>query len=433
MAATARLAFLYDGDCRICAAEAARLQRWSASRGTLCFVDISAPGFDPGRYGKTLPELMGRVHAFRAGGEPLIGMAAIRAAYGEVGLGWLLRPTGWPGLRPLFDRLYQWFARNRYRIRGRAANCRDNACTTRANASALPARTRPVPEEADLSSIVEFYTATDTDYGAWSRDFNMHFGYAEWGMNPFDREAMLERMNRKVIERLALPAHSARVADLGCGSGAVARAVVRDHPASRVSAVTIVPAQIARGVRLNDRCRANGKVAFVLRDFQHTGLPARSYDAVYAVESACHAEGAAKRELVAEAYRLLRCGGRLVIADCFRTSPEPLGRFMNAAYRRWCSSWAVPELPHKAEVREAMIAAGFSDIEFTDISWNVAPSIAHVPWVAGRFVVSELVRARGKLSPWRRKHVVASLLSIVLGLYRAGFGYYLVTARKPFE
>jgi len=115
------------------------------------------------------------------------------------------------------------------------------------------------------------------------------------------------------------------------------------------------------------------------------------------------------------------------------TGSKPLGRFMHAAYRRWCSSWAVPELPHKAEVRESLIAAGFSDIEFTDISWNVAPSIAHVPWVAGRFVVSELLKARGKLSPWRRKHVIASLLSIVLGLYRAGFGYYLVTARKPFE
>ena len=31
-------------------------------------------------------------------------------------LGWLLAPTGWPGLRWLSDRGYEWFARNRLAI-----------------------------------------------------------------------------------------------------------------------------------------------------------------------------------------------------------------------------------------------------------------------------------------------------------------------------
>jgi len=43
----------------------------------------------------------------------------------------------------------------------------------------------------------------------------------------------------------------------------------------------------------------------------------------------------------------------------------------------------VPELPDLGAMREALASAGFTDIEFADISWNVAPSIAHVPWVAG--------------------------------------------------
>ena len=33
-----------------------------------------------------------------------------------IGLGWLLAPTGWPGLRWLFDHGYEWFARNRIAI-----------------------------------------------------------------------------------------------------------------------------------------------------------------------------------------------------------------------------------------------------------------------------------------------------------------------------
>jgi predicted DCC family thiol-disulfide oxidoreductase YuxK len=56
------------------------------------------------------------VHAVSSDGTTLVGMDAVRAAYGAVGLGWLLAPTRWPGLRPLFDRFYRWFADNRQRI-----------------------------------------------------------------------------------------------------------------------------------------------------------------------------------------------------------------------------------------------------------------------------------------------------------------------------
>jgi ubiquinone/menaquinone biosynthesis C-methylase UbiE len=296
----------------------------------------------------------------------------------------------------------------------------------------LDFRRRPGASGADLPSIVEFYTATDADYGAWSRDFNMHFGYCELGMNPLDREAMLARMNAKVIGRLGLAdAGPARVADLGCGTGAVARALVKRHPHAHVSGVTIVPAQILRGQALNACAGMGESIELVLRDFTDTGLPGDSHEAAYAVESSCHAAGKDKRRLVAEACRVLKPGGRLVIADCFTRNVKPLGSFINAVYRRWCKSWAVPELPDLAAMREALVSTGFIDIEFTDISWNVAPSIAHVPWVAGRFLVSELIKGRGRISPWRRNHVVASVLSIVLGLHRAAFGYYIVSARKP--
>jgi len=120
-----KLIFLYDGACAICEAEAARLRLWNRGRNTLVFVDISTPGFEAGTYGRTLDELMGRVHAIRADGSVLVGMDAIRAAYGEVGLGWLLAPTRWPGLRSAFDGLYRWFARNRYRISTLAGYCGD--------------------------------------------------------------------------------------------------------------------------------------------------------------------------------------------------------------------------------------------------------------------------------------------------------------------
>jgi predicted DCC family thiol-disulfide oxidoreductase YuxK len=121
---TPTIRVLIDGACPLCRAEAALLRRLDADRGRLVLEDIAGPGFEPAGVGRSLDELMGTIHGVLPDGTMVTGMAVFRRAYGAVGLGWLLAPTAWPGLRPLFDRAYRWFARNRLRLTGR----RDGAC-----------------------------------------------------------------------------------------------------------------------------------------------------------------------------------------------------------------------------------------------------------------------------------------------------------------
>jgi predicted DCC family thiol-disulfide oxidoreductase YuxK len=110
-----RLKVLYDGSCPICASEMRSLNRLD-HRGRLVFEDITSPEFDAARYGKTEEQLMGAIHGVFPDGSILTGVEVFRRAYAAVGLGWLLAPTGWPVLRPLFDSLYRLFAGNRKRI-----------------------------------------------------------------------------------------------------------------------------------------------------------------------------------------------------------------------------------------------------------------------------------------------------------------------------
>lgn len=106
---------LYDGECPMCRREAMWLQRRSKD-GRLAFEDISAPGFDASRFGKAQDELMGVMHGVFPDGRIVTKVAAFREAYRVVGLGWLLAPTAWPGLRQLSNCGYEWFARNRVAI-----------------------------------------------------------------------------------------------------------------------------------------------------------------------------------------------------------------------------------------------------------------------------------------------------------------------------
>ena len=123
-----RFKLLYDGECPLCRREARFLERRNR-KGWLAFEDISASGFDPTIYGVTHDELMSVIHGVMPDGRIVKKMAVFREAYRAIGLGWILAPTGWPGLRWLADRAYEWFARNRMgigKLLGRP--CESGAC-----------------------------------------------------------------------------------------------------------------------------------------------------------------------------------------------------------------------------------------------------------------------------------------------------------------
>jgi len=293
-------------------------------------------------------------------------------------------------------------------------------------------KARTVAIENGHSKIRAYYSAVAQDFRAWSPKLNMHFGYWTWSVNPLNREAMLERMNLEVLDKLNLaPAGPARLADLGCGAGATARTIVQHRKQTDADAVTLVMEQIFQGAALNQATGLRKEVKFHLADYANTNLPDAQYDGVYALESACHARGVGKQFLLQEMYRLLKPGGTLVIVDAFLRQPAPLPGLIDSLYRLWCRNWAVSELAEKSAMRRALEKQGFVDTNFQDISWRLAPTALQIPIFATKFAIRELWRARFRLNPWRKGHILASYAAFLMGCWLPGFGYYIVTARKP--
>ena len=186
----------------------------------------------------------------------------------------------------------------------------------------MPAPVTDVVDTHRYDRLIAYYESAGPDYGAWSTGFNMHFGYYRVGIDPFRREAMLDEMNRQVLQRLELAeGDDELIVDLGCGVGATVRTAASAFRKKRIRGTTVVPWQVETGNAWNRRMGIYPRARLELGDYTATGLDTASVDGAVAIESACHAEGASKEPFVREAARILKPGAKLVVADAFLKNP----------------------------------------------------------------------------------------------------------------
>jgi predicted DCC family thiol-disulfide oxidoreductase YuxK len=125
-----RIKMLFDGQCPLCSREVAMLRKRDA-RGLIAFEDIAQPGFDAGRYGLTMPQLIGSMHAVRRDGSIVQGVDVFAEVYDAVGWKLLARLIRWPVTRPLAKLGYRIFAAIRPKLsRFDPDRCVSGTCKT---------------------------------------------------------------------------------------------------------------------------------------------------------------------------------------------------------------------------------------------------------------------------------------------------------------
>ncbi len=260
----------------------------------------------------------------------------------------------------------------------------------------------------------------------------MHFGYYRFGANPFALEAMLDEMTAQVLRRNDLPANSnSHVLDMGCGLGAPARFAAANDPKLTIDAITLVSWQAEEARRLTLNSSVAERVNFVCGDYTASPFADGSFDGIYAIESACHDAGFEKAGFVREAYRLLKPGSRLVVADGFQLGLQPMHPLLAWCFHKVCANWALESFAEIDVFTARLRKEGFEVIEVSDFSWRIAPSVMHIPWVTIRFLVSQLLQNGLRLNRVRWGHILACVLSPIVGMARHRFGYYVMTAVKP--
>ncbi|MEW5912803.1 MAG: arsenite methyltransferase [Thermodesulfobacteriota bacterium] len=175
------------------------------------------------------------------------------------------------------------------------------------------------------------------------------------------------------------------VLDLGCGGGFDCFLAARQvGPQGLVIGVDMTPEMIARA-RANAAKVEAANVSFRLGEIEHLPVADACVDVII---SNCVINLAAdKRAVYAEAFRVLRPGGRLAISDVVAFAPLPPE--MKQDLSLWASCAAGAEL--EGDLRAILQETGFSDIA---IELNPASAGFIRQWAPGRGLENHLAAAR---------------------------------------
>ncbi len=240
--------------------------------------------------------------------------------------------------------------------------------------------------------IEQYYDLSQTHYKrVWKlkQSRSLHYGY--WDGSTNNLHEALQNIN-KVLAGKAKIAEKDRVLDAGCGIGGSSLWLAKNIGCS-VSGISLSAKQVATAQALAVQESLSEKAGFSQQDFTNTAFADESFDIVWAIESVCHAPD--KSLFLKEAFRVLKKGGRLILADFFQK--ENLEGNDALLIKQWADGWAIDDFAELNAFKIEMVTAGFIHTKEEDATKHILPSAkrlyrAWFPGVVGGFLYGLLHR-----------------------------------------
>lgn len=251
-----------------------------------------------------------------------------------------------------------------------------------------------------------------------------HVHHGLWLTGRESVEQAVRQLVDHVVREASIGPGSA-VCDVGCGYGATARQLAAEHGAE-VTAITVSAHQHRYA---QAQASTEGSVTYLLQDWLRNELPDETFDAVLFIESLAHMRD--KPKALAEAYRVLRPGGRLVACTWLAADSVP-GWARRYLLEPICQEGQLPGLPSAIDVRQKLETTGFASPSFDDLSDRVQKT-----WTV---IIGRVLRGLLTRSDYRRylldraqqnRRFALTPIRLWLGFRTGTFHYGLFTAQKP--
>ncbi|HSZ24249.1 MAG TPA: methyltransferase domain-containing protein, partial [Cytophagaceae bacterium] len=164
----------------------------------------------------------------------------------------------------------------------------------------------------------------------------------------------------------------------------------------------------------------------------HTPFESNTYDVVWATESVCYAENI--QDFTDEAFRILKPGGRLIVADGFAT-PKKINKKEKSYLDKWIPYWAMKELQTEKEFSRAAHTSGFKNYIHRNYTSNIKKSVRRIYYYSiAAIFITRVYRLFGKTygNETAYKNTIGGINQFKA--YQKGlWEYYIITAVKEIE
>lgn len=158
---------------------------------------------------------------------------------------------------------------------------------------------------------------------------SLHLGYWDNADSEAPFSEAVDRLTDIMAEKLKIGCGS-HVLDVGCGVGGPGVRIAR-LTGARVTGISVSREQIRLANSLAESAGLAERVVFQQENAMEMSFPAQSFDAAIALESMIHMPD--RGQVLAQIYRSLQPGGRLVLTDFFERAPIPA--LKQVAVDRW--------------------------------------------------------------------------------------------------
>ena len=224
-------------------------------------------------------------------------------------------------------------------------------------------------------NIANYYNQTLNHYQNWWRlDNNLAVHYGIWDSQTKNFQEALANTN-KVLMNFADINEGDQVLDAGCGVGGSAFYLAKQKNA-RVEGITLSDKQYKYANIKCSKLNLQQLVTFSIQDYNNTNFENNKFDVIWAIESITSAPE--KQKFAKEAYRLLKPGGRLIIADYFKS--DKIKEDPQSLLEKWQNLWSMAPFLRTTEYGNIFKYCGFELTKSKNVTKNIAPTAKRMYW-----------------------------------------------------
>lgn len=265
--------------------------------------------------------------------------------------------------------------------------------------------------------VCNYYDETESHFRIWwkmNTSMGLHYGIWEKGIKSFS-DAILN--TNAILLKMGEIKESDVVLDAGCGVGGSSIFLAKNL-GCKVTGITLSEKQTKTASKFAEQHGVGHLVSFHAMDYTKTSFPDNTFDVVWAVESMQTAVD--KLDFFHEVKRILKPGGRVVIADWFKSYDYSFNekKSMRMMNNYWAISdvLSVNEFSTKAEMEKFLL------VQNKDVTKQVAPSVRRL-FIAAyfgmyvSFFYNIFVKKTGYFSRNHYKTGIAQLIAFYKNLW----------------